>query len=175
MKYRRILPLIVFAIIVSVFILLDGPAQPLPAKNNISTSKEAVKVLKVVDGDTIKVLIGKKEESVRLIGIDSPEVLDEKKTIQCYGKEASEKAKEILSNKTIILESDSTQSDRDEYGRLLRYVFIDGKNFNRLMLSEGFAREYTFKGNPYEYQKEFIRAQEEARQGRKGLWSECAK
>jgi len=119
-------------------------------------------------------LINNKEDTVRLIGIDSPEVLDERKPIQCFGKEASNKAKEILTDKAITLESDPTQGDRDEYGRLLRYIFLeDGTNFNEFMLSEGYAREYTFKGSSYEYQLEFIQVQRGAREENKGLWGSC--
>ncbi|MDP2585523.1 MAG: thermonuclease family protein, partial [Candidatus Levybacteria bacterium] len=103
----------------------------------------------------------------------SPEVADERKPIQCFGKEASDKAKEILTDKTITLESDLTQGNRDEYGRLLRYVFLSNININKFMLSEGYAREYTFKGNSYKYQSDFIQAEEKARENEMGLWLGC--
>lgn len=139
----------------------------------INKNTTSVKVIYVVDGDTIRVLIDSKEDTVRLIGIDSPEVLDEKKPVQCFGKEASNKAKEVLTGKIITLESDLTQGDRDEYGRLLRYVFLaDGTNFNKFMISEGYAREYTFKGNSYGYQSEFKNAEKEAQKNKKGLWAD---
>jgi len=180
MKYRKVLPLIFFAILVGVFVLLSSSnskqnkiAQSLPTNKQAFTTKETAKILRVVDGDTIKVLINNKEETVRLIGIDSPEVLDEKKSVQCFGKEASAKAKEVLTGKTITLESDPTQGERDEYGRLLRYVFLaDGTNFNEFMISEGYAREYTFKGNSYGYQSEFKNAEKKALKSKKGLWAD---
>lgn len=144
------------------------------ATPQIYETKTLAKVSKVIDGDTIKVLIEGKEETIRLIGIDSPEILDERKPVQCFGKEASNKAKEVLTGKTIILESDPTQRDRDEYGRLLRYVFLEnGTNFDEFMLNEGYAREYTFKGNFYKYQSEFIQAQKKAKRENKGLWESC--
>jgi micrococcal nuclease len=144
------------------------------ATPQIYETKTLAKVSKVIDGDTIKVLIEGKEETIRLIGIDSPEVLDERKPVQCFGKEASNKAKEILNGKTIILESDPTQGDRDEYGRLLRYIFLEeGTNFNEFMINEGYAHEYAFKGNPYKYQSEFIQAEKRARKENKGLWGSC--
>src|SRR3989304_444673 len=77
-------------------------------------------VVKVVDGDTIDVQIGEKIERVRMIGVDTPETVDSRKTAQCFGKEASNKTKEMLGGKNVRLESDSTQDDRDKYGRLLR-------------------------------------------------------
>lgn len=144
---------------------------PNPVKSDIGGSEISAKVVYVVDGDTVKVLINNKEDTVRLIGIDSPEVLDERKPVQCFGREASSKAKEILTGKAIVLESDPTQENRDEYGRLLRYVFLGNQNFNKLMISEGYAREYTFKGNSYKYQSEFKNAEEKARENGKGLWA----
>ena len=72
-------------------------------------------VVKVVDGDTIDVQIGEKIERVRMIGVDTPETVDPRKTAQCFGKEASNKTKEMLGGKNVRLESDSTQDDRDKY------------------------------------------------------------
>lgn len=144
-----------------------------PTVSKLTDDRISAKVTYVVDGDTIKVLINNKEDTVRLIGIDSPEVLDERKPVQCFGREASSKAKEILTGKTIILESDPTQGNRDEYGRLLRYVFFNNLNFNKLMLDEGYAREYTFKNNPYKYQSEFVQAEKGAEKEKKGLWGSC--
>lgn len=142
-----------------------------------NTNKEDnfYKVIKVVDGDTIKVEINGKSETVRLIGIDTPEVVDPRKPVQCFGKEASNKAKEILEGKVVRLESDITQGDRDKYQRLLRFVFLeDGTNFNKYMISEGFAHEYTYRSNPYKYQEEFIEAENQARELKKGLWADDA-
>lgn len=128
---------------------------------------------RVVDGDTIVVAaLNGKNETVRLIGIDTPEVVDPRKPVQCFGQQASDKTKEILSGQKVFLERDVTQSDRDKYGRLLRYVFlINGTNFNKLMISEGFAHEYTYQSNPYKYQKEFKEAEKTARENKKGLWA----
>lgn len=139
-----------------------------------SQKEDSVRVAKVIDGDTIQAELGSKIETIRLIGIDAPERADSRKTVECFGIEASNKAKEILTGQTIELQSDETQGDRDRYGRLLRYVFLsDGNNFDKLMISEGYAYEYTYKGNPYKYQDEFKKAEQEARSGKKGLWGVC--
>ena len=149
------------------------PGKSLPPVVSVSNQANA-KVVRVIDGDTIKVLINNKEETVRLIGIDSPETVDPRKPVQCFGIEASNKAKEILNNQTVRLESDPTQGERDKYGRLLRYVFLlDRTNFNKLMISQGYAHEYTYKGNPYRYQLEFIQSAKEARENNKDLWKDC--
>lgn len=134
--------------------------------------KDLFKVVKVIDGDTIQININGKIEAVRLIGVDSPETVDPRKSVQCFGLEASNKAKEILTGKNVFLESDITQGERDKYSRLLRYVFLDdGRNFNLLMISEGFAHEYTY-AIPYKYQVEFKEAQRQASINKKGLWAD---
>jgi len=140
------------------------------------TEKEFYKVLKVIDGDTIAVDIDGKEEVLRLIGINTPETVDPRKPVECFGKEASNKAKEILSGKSVALEADPSQGERDKYGRLLRYVFLEGGAiFNKLMITEGFAYEYTYN-LPYKYQAEFKQAEKEARLAKRGLWADdtCA-
>ena len=131
-------------------------------------------VSKVIDGDTISVNIDGKIETIRLIGIDSPESVDPRKPVQCFGKEASNKAKEILIGKKVGLEYDPTQGERDKYKRLLRYVFLEnGTNFNKLMIELGYAHEYTYD-TPYKYQTEFKLAEKTARENSKGLWADGA-
>lgn len=137
--------------------------------------RESFSVVKVIDGDTIQVSISGKTGTIRLIGIDSPETVDPRKLVQCFGKEASQKAKETLLNKKVFLENDSTQGERDKYNRLLRYVFLeDGTNFNQFMISQGYAHEYTYQSNPYKYQTEFKKAEKEAREQKRGLWANDA-
>jgi micrococcal nuclease len=129
-------------------------------------------VVRVVDGDTVRLLINGKEETVRLIGINTPETVDSRRPVQCFGREASKRAKEILSDAFVFLENDPTQGDRDKYNRLLRYVLLpDGTNFNRKMIEEGYAHEYTY-GVPYRYQSDFKEAERRAREAATGLWSE---
>jgi len=131
-------------------------------------------VTKVIDGDTIDVLIDGKKENIRLIGIDSPEAVDPRKPVECFAKESSNKAKEILTGKRVFLEADPSQGERDKYNRLLRYVFLeDGVNFNKLMVEEGYAHEYTYD-LPYKYQDEFIEAEKKAKQEKLGLWADDA-
>lgn len=131
--------------------------------------------MKVIDGDTVNVEIDSKSQTIRLIGIDSPETVDPRKPVQCFGKEASNKAKEMLTEKNVTLEADSTQGDKDKYDRLLRYIYLeDGTSVNKYMISEGYAHEYTYQNNPYKYQAEYIKAEQSAREGKKGLWADDA-
>lgn len=133
-------------------------------------------VVKVVDGDTLSVSIDGKTETIRLIGINTPETVDPRKPVECFGIEASNKAKELLIGKKVRLEIDSTQGDRDKYNRLLRYVWLEsGIFFNKQMISDGYGYEYTYS-KPYKYQAEFKQAENEAKQAKRGLWADgvCA-
>jgi micrococcal nuclease len=111
-----------------------------------------VEIVKVIDGDTIQVKINNKTESVRLIGIDAPEITEKTKE---KGIESKKYLEELLKNKKSRLETDETQDDRDVYNRLLRYVFLDnGILVNEKMIESKMAEEYTFKV-PYKYQERF--------------------
>jgi micrococcal nuclease len=132
------------------------------------------RVTKVVDGDTFVVDIDGSAVTVRLIGLDTPETVDPRKPVQCFGREASDKAKEILAGARVRLETDASQDTYDKYGRLLAYAFLpDGTLFNRYMIEEGFGHEYTYR-TPYKYQTEFKAAEEAARIAKKGLWADDA-
>lgn len=129
------------------------------------------KVIRVVDGDTLVVNINGVEEKVRLIGINTPETVDPRKTVECFGKEATSRMKDLADGKNVRLENDNSQSERDVYGRLLDYVYLeDGQMLNRKMIAEGYAYEYTYM-TPYKYQKEFRDVQTLARVSARGLWA----
>lgn len=128
-------------------------------------------VTKVIDGDTLSIDMNGTKETLRLIGINTPETVDPRKPVECFGKEASAKANELLSGKRIRIEKDPTQRDRDKYGRLLAYVYReDGLFFNKKMIEDGYAYEYTYN-LPYKYQTEFKEAQRVAEAGKRGLWA----
>jgi micrococcal nuclease len=129
-------------------------------------------VTKVTDGDTIHVSIDGKDEVVRLIGINTPETVDPRRPVECFGKEASNRMKEIAGGKIVRLEYDETQSLRDTYDRLLAYVYLeDGQMINRKMVAEGYAYEYTYL-TPYRYQREFRDLQRLAQSAGRGLWAQ---
>ena len=134
--------------------------------------EESFEVLSVVDGDTIRIDYYGKEELVRLIGINTPEVDGPYTEKECYGDESSAFAKTKLSGQWVTIEADSTQGDRDKYNRLLRYVALGGEDFGKLSISQGYAFEYTYN-NPYLKQNEYKVAQEEAKNASRGLWRGC--
>lgn len=128
-------------------------------------------VSSVVDGDTLKINKDGSIITLRLIGIDTPETVDPRKPVQCFGKEASNKAKELLTGKKVRIETDSTQDTLDKYGRTLAYIYReDGLFYNKYMIEQGYAHEYTYN-TPYKYQTEFKNAQKLAQTNLLGLWS----
>ncbi len=141
------------------------------ASTNTPMTVAQATVINIVDGDTIDVRINSTLQRVRLIGVDTPETVDQSRSVQCYGPEASNYTKSTLSNKTVTLDPDTSQGNTDAYGRLLRYVVLpDSTNFNEALIRHGYAKEYTFR-TPYKHQSTFMNAQLEARNLLRGLWS----
>ena len=148
------------------------PVTPIAAKATpTNPAASLIPVFEVVDGDTVKVRLDNRTESIRIIGIDTPEVVDPREPVQCFGREASAKAKELLSVKQVRLIADPTQGERDKYDRLLRYVDLaDGTDFGLWMIQNGYAHEYTYN-TPYQRQAEYKAAYAEARSKGVGLWA----
>lgn len=141
---------------------------PVPTEQN---NMERVVVSRVIDGDTLKIKIGDTEDTVRLVGINTPESVDPRKTVECFGREASDKMKELVEGREVLVVKDPTQNDRDKYQRLLAYVYLtDGTLLNQKMIEDGYAFEYTYI-IPYEFQTEFMDAEREARERGLGLWN----
>lgn len=141
---------------------------------------EVATVERVVDGDTIEVKIDGEKFKVRLIGVDTPETKHPRKPVEPYGKEASEYTKKKLEGKKVYLEKDV--SDKDRYGRLLRYVWLtkpdkDKKlteemlkdNFNLTLVKEGYGKSSTFPPD-VKYAEIIKEYQREAVKENRGLW-----
>ncbi len=131
------------------------------------------KVVDIVDGDTIIVSVNGKEETVRLLGVDTPETKDPRKSVQCFGRAASAFTKLKLSGKAIRLFPDPLEQDRDKYGRLLRYIYLaDGTNFNEELVARGFA--FAYERFPTARMDQLKLWEKDAREHRRGLWGTCA-
>lgn len=126
-----------------------------------------VLVTRVIDGDTIEIEGGGR---VRYLGIDTPETVDPHRPVGCFGKEASKKNKELVERKYVRLEKDIT--DKDKYGRLLRYVFVDDKFVNLELVQGGYALLLTIPPD-VKYTDQLLTAQQEAREAKRGLWGKC--
>lgn len=146
------------------------PEAPLGEQVSDTPKVSVYSVSRVVDGDTIDVLIDGVVKRIRLIGVNTPETVDPNSPQECFGKEASDYMKNLLSGKSVSLEEDQSQGDKDKYDRLLRFVFLEGENINLKLINDGYAYEYTYNV-PYKYQTEFKAAQKDAEANGRGLWS----
>lgn len=148
-------------------VLSSTPTLPLKKEESIFV------VTKVIDGDTIEIEEGLR---VRYIGINTPETVDPRRPVQCFGKESSEKNKELVAGKIVRLEKDI--SEKDTYGRLLRYVFVDDASsgseifVNDYLVRKGYASATSYPPD-VQYQEQFREAEKEAREKNLGLWEQC--
>lgn len=161
-------------------IILPTPATTVPLSSptapiSISLNFEEAKVAKVIDGDTIEVIVNDQVFKVRYIGVDTPETVDPRKKVECFGKEASKENKELVEGRIISLEKDV--SEVDSFGRLLRYVYLKIDNDQTLFINDyliraGFGKAITFPPD-IKYSSRFLEAEKEARDKYLGLWGKC--
>ncbi len=139
---------------------------------------EGLPVDRVVDGDTLHVLLDGQDVTVRMIGIDTPETVKPDSPVECFGPEASDFAKQALTGRTVALELDDSQGSTDRYGRTLAYVWIeedDGSRvlFNLAAVAGGYAEERQYGSEPFAWAAEFRAAEDQARSAGAGLWGAC--
>lgn len=126
-------------------------------------------VERTVDGDTfIAILEDGSRERVRMLLLDTPETKKEGTPVQPFGPEASEYTKKLLGGKQVELEFDEEQ--RDQYDRMLAYVYLDGDMVNEQLLEQGLARVVVYQPND-KYIDEFRKIQDKAKQEKLGVWS----
>lgn len=135
----------------------SSPPQPLP-------SEGPFRIIRVLDGDTIILDNG---ETVRLIGVDAPEIHHSEIPVQRFGEEAAKFLKQFAEGFECTLEYELNDI-RDQYGRLLAYVFVEGHLVNAEIIRQGYA--YTYTRFPFSRQAEFIALEREARENQYGLW-----
>lgn len=175
----RLASLLVFVVLVVVAILAsrlrdeesgpgNSPAPPPP--------EGEYEVVRVVDGDTIKVrplapVDGERpEERVRLLGIDTPESVKPDSPVEPWGPEASEFTREFLAGGRVRLVFD--RRTRDDYGRLLAYVYVGETMLNEELVRAGLAEAKGYSGDAQNMQRRLERAEDEARRARRGIWSQ---
>ena len=148
-----------------------SPEKPIPSVSpEPQPTLPLYTVTHVVDGDTIDINYEGVITRIRLIGIDTPETKDSRKPVECYGPEASSQLTSLLYGKQVSIEADATQDNVDVYGRLLRYVYLNGQDVGLSMIAGGYAHEYTFN-KPYLKQSEYKTAEYNAMIKGVGLWS----
>lgn len=180
----------VLAIILTILQLFFNKTNPLPNVSSTSTctgqacltptitpsEKQLVKAIRVIDGDTIEI---EGKQKVRYIGINTPEIHDPRRPIECFGQVASDENKKLVEGKEIYIQRDV--SEVDKYKRLLRYIWVDDPLatisgqlifVNDYLVRQGFAQVSTFPPD-VKYVSQFLEAQKEARENKRGLWKEC--
>jgi micrococcal nuclease len=127
-------------------------------------------VSRVVDGDTIEVRLDGRVEDVRLIGVDTPETVKPGTPVQCFGERASHFTKRSLTGQRVRLVFGVER--RDVYGRLLAYVYLDGRFFNPILVRRGLARSLTIPPND-RFAPRIRRLELAAGRAGRGLWGAC--
>jgi len=147
-------------------------STPLTPTAVVDPNLTSAVVTRVVDGDTIEVRIDGVEYTVRYIGVDTPETVHPSRPVGCFGPEASAFNKQLVQGQTVGLEQDI--SETDQFGRLLRYVYLGSEMVNSTLVREGYAQVSTFPPD-VKYQDLFLDLQREARDNGRGLWgATCA-
>lgn len=165
-KHVRIL-----VIVVTLIVARQSYIQIEKSSDSNAYLSNSYTVVKAIDGDTIEVSMNGKAETIRFIGIDTPETHDPRKSVQCFGIAASNYTKSLVENKAVRLAVDSLSTNRDRYGRLLRYVYVGDTLVNAEIIRNGYGFANT--GFPFSKMDEFTSYQREAKDKKRGLWADC--
>src|SRR3954466_6532640 len=163
--------LILVLAVLGVAVYTAAARSPDPAPSAPSSSSTG-RVTRVVDGDTIHVRGGGRDENVRYIGVDTPESVKPGTPVQCFAERASAFNKRLVAGERVRLVRDA--EERDRYGRLLAYVYRarDGRFVNAALVRGGYAVPLTIPPN-VAHADEFRTLAAVARRKGRGLWSSC--
>lgn len=191
MKSKTLKKILFFALLVAIALYRQGyfskvnssqsdiqkvPVEQSKGYENNSNQRVKAKLDRVVDGDTLVVFLDSKKERLRLIGINSPESTTEHREIECFGNESSSYVKSLLEKGDLLyLEFDPVAGKRDSYNRLLAHVYLEDETLlAEKIISEGYAYEYSYRGQNYLYKSRYKSAQKNAKEKELGLWSKNA-
>jgi micrococcal nuclease len=133
-------------------------------------ASDSAVVVQALDGDTVDVRIGMRTDTIRLLGIDTPETHHPTKPVQCFGPEAAAFTKSRLLGRTVRLEDDV--EPRDIYGRRLAYLYVDGERFNDELIERGYARLLVIPPNG-SHARTMLAKELDAKRAGRGLWGAC--
>jgi micrococcal nuclease len=164
---------LITALIVALVALAQQQGWLSPVHKQLEASQPGLySIDHFVDGDTIAVDMNGKSESIRMIGVDTPETHKPNTPVQCYGPAAAAYTKNLIGSSKVRLESDSLSENRDRYNRLLRYVYLpDGRLVEAELIKNGYGFAYT--SFPFSKSEDFTADQNAAKQAAKGLWGNC--
>jgi micrococcal nuclease len=161
---------VAFLLIAAAYLLFAGDDAGEDERDGRAGAETAgVRVTEVVDGDTIHALVDGEDESVRYIGIDTPEV-DPQVGVECFGERASERNRELVAGERVRLVYGAER--RDRYGRLLAYVYVGDRLVNAELVAGGFARTLEIEPNT-DRAPLLNRLEQQAANAGRGLWGAC--
>ena len=168
----RRLPLPLLLVAVVAVLLMRGGQGDEAGRSDAPAGPSVGRVVRVVDGDTIRVEVGGRTERVRYIGVDTPESVKPGSPVECFGKKASRFNARLVAGRRVRLVRDV--EERDRYGRLLAYVYRagDGLFVNARLARDGYATPLTIPPN-VRFAERFRREAAEARSAGRGLWRAC--
>jgi micrococcal nuclease len=162
------------ALLIALFLLIGQHYGWFDRLNNyVEVSQPGqYQVVHFVDGDTIVVSMNGRDETIRFIGVDTPETHKPNTPVQCYGPAAAAFTKNTIGDQRVRLSLDPDSSNRDRYNRLLRYVYLpDGTLLNKKLIETGNGFYYPYF--PFTKSGEFERAQASAQAAHRGVWGNC--
>ena len=170
-KTKRLIALIVG--IASLLLAYSQQSDTKPLAKVVQQAQPGLyQVTEFVDGDTLAVDMNGTKEKVRMIGVDTPETHDPRKSVQCFGQAAADYTRQLIGSNRVRLEADPENTNRDRYNRLLRYVYLpDGRMVNAELIKNGYGFAYTYF--PFSKLDEFRGYQKSAEEQKLGLWNDC--
>lgn len=172
-RRKKVIRLVTLTLIASAITLLQQRGYLQPVTQKLEQNQPGLyRVSSFVDGDTIAVDMNGSTEKVRLIGVDTPETHDPRKSVQCYGQAAAAFTRQFIGANQVRLQADPLNTNRDRYNRLLRYVYLpSGELVNAEIIKQGYGFAYTYF--PFSKLDEFKGYQKQAEANGQGLWNEC--
>ncbi|WP_425615050.1 thermonuclease family protein [Anatilimnocola sp. NA78] len=182
-RWPRLTPLIITAAVIAAvsWYLFRQTTEP---RNLLAAFSQATavaregscEVLAVIDGDTLLVKQPANEKlpefigKVRLLGINTPETVKRGESPQAFGQAATDFTQRRVDQGGVTLELDKRRVDR--YGRFLAYVYVGNRLLNEELVVAGLARVHTYPGDSMTINRQLLRAQDEAKRERRGIWQE---
>jgi len=174
LKYwrRHKLKLALFAVFVVAVVITQSGWLSDSVRNAQQNQPGLYSVDHFIDGDTVAVNMNGYVETVRMIGVDTPETHKPNTPVQCYGPEAASYTKSLIGASRLRLQADNLDTNRDRYGRLLRYVYLpDGTLVESKLLDGGYA--FAYLQFPFEKKQQFAAEEAAAKGSKVGLWASC--
>jgi micrococcal nuclease len=171
-QQKKLIATIVTFVLAVIVLAAQGKLGVINTTSYLHNEPGSYQVAQFVDGDTIRVNIDGTIETIRFIGMDTPETHKPNTPVQCYGPAAAAYTKNRIGTQRVRLVADDLTSNRDRYNRLLRYVVLeDGTYLNLELVRKGYA--FSYDSFPSAKTKEIDALMTQARTDKVGLWKNC--